>query len=155
MQFPTQLAKQTSRVAVAMAQAAWPLVKFLNAKFEQPSPHPTWAPGPLLKSRERTFPTLGWPRQTDSLCPKCVKEVREDILSGRRKLTDLVDGRPGEVKAHIIERDGQILMEKTCDKHGVCSDVMSIDPEFMARIEKLFPGRDFPTLETSLRCNRK
>ena len=30
MQFPTQLAKQTSRVAVAMAQAAWPLVKLLN-----------------------------------------------------------------------------------------------------------------------------
>ena len=153
MQFPTQLAKQTSRVAVAMAQAAWPLVKLLNEKFERPSPHPSWAPGPLLKSRERTFPKLGWPRETDSLCPKCVKEVREDILSGRRKLTDLVDGRPGEVKAHIIERDGQILMEKTCDKHGVCSDVMSIDPQFMERIEHLFPGRDFPTVETSLRSH--
>ena len=43
---------------------------------------PKWAPAPLLKSRERTKPQLGWPRTTDSLCPTCVRETRARILSG-------------------------------------------------------------------------
>ena len=45
---------------------------------------PKWADAPLLKSHERTSPQLGWPRTTDSLCPTCVRETREAILSGRR-----------------------------------------------------------------------
>ena len=67
------------------ANALWPLVRAYNARFERPSPHPKWAPAPLLKRRERTFPPLGWPRETDSLCPRCVKEVRTAILDGERR----------------------------------------------------------------------
>src|SRR5689334_17829959 len=33
-------------------------------------------------------------------------------------------------------------MEKTCPKHGFFSDTISIDPAFLARIERLFGGRD-------------
>lgn len=151
MNLAQRMSMQASRAAVRAAQAAWPLIKWMNTQFERPAFQPNWAPAPLAKSRERTFPQLGWPRETDSLCPRCVKEVREEILSGRKKLTELCDGKPGEVRARIIERDGQILMEKECPKHGLLSDVMAIDPEFLRRIEALYPGRDFKTDETPLR----
>ena len=41
---------------------------------------PNWAPGPMLKSWEKSKPVLGWPRTTDSLCPTCVREVRAQGL---------------------------------------------------------------------------
>ncbi len=55
----------------------------------------------------------------------------------------MVNEHVGEIKAHILERDGRIIMEKTCPTHGTVSDVLSISPDFLARIERLFPGRDF------------
>jgi uncharacterized radical SAM superfamily Fe-S cluster-containing enzyme len=42
-------------------------------------------------------------------------------------------------------------MTKTCPKHGVVDDVISVDPAFTARIESLFPGRDFLAPKTKLR----
>jgi hypothetical protein len=117
------------QVASASARAAWPIVEFYNQKWEKPSPKPAWAPGPLLKRRERTFPELGWPRRTDSLCPQCVKETRTAILNGNTDLRILIDGKPGEIKADIVEENGQIVMKKSCEKHGTISDVIAIDPE--------------------------
>ncbi len=70
------IVRNLEKLAARSARAAWPLVKLYNQKFERPSPQPAWAPAPLLKKRERTFPQLGWPRTTDSLCPRCVKETR-------------------------------------------------------------------------------
>jgi uncharacterized radical SAM superfamily Fe-S cluster-containing enzyme len=133
----------------------WPLVQRLNKVIERPSAKPAWAPAPLLKRRERTFPQLGFPRQTDSLCPRCVKEVRTDILGGKRDLRELVDGRPGEIKASIVEKeiDGVncVVMTKDCPTHGHFEDVMSMDPEFLRRLENLYPGRDFLAPLTKLR----
>src|SRR5215211_7875789 len=34
-------------------------------------------------------------------------------------------------------------MEKTCPLHGTWSDLMSMDAQFLRRIERLYPGRDF------------
>ena len=133
------------------ANALWPLVRAYNTRFERPSPHPSWAPAPLLKKRERSFPQLGWPRETDSLCPRCVKEVRTAILDGREDVRTLVEGRPGEIRARIEEKDGTLVMSKTCEKHGAFEDVMSIDLAFTKRIEDLFPGRDFDSPATKLR----
>ena len=62
--------------------------------------------------------------------PTLRQEVRSDILSGRKDLSELTTGKPGEVRARIIERDGKILMEKGCEKHGTFTDVMAIDPGF-------------------------
>ena len=139
------------RLATNAARAAWPLVKAYNRAFEKPSPHPSWAPAPLLKRRERTFPQLGWPRETDSLCPRCVKETREAILDGKTDLRVLIDGKPGEIKARIVEEDGQIWMKKTCAAHGEFRDLISLSPEWLARIERLYPGRDFLAPKTPLR----
>ena len=133
------------------ANALWPLVRAYNTRFERLSPHPKWAPAPLLKGRERTFPPLGWPRETDSLCPTCVKETRSAVVEGRADLRVLVDEKPGELRARIHEQNGQIVMTKTCPRHGRFEDVLSVDPAFSARIERLFPGRDFRSSPTKLR----
>jgi hypothetical protein len=133
------------------ARAVWPLVRRYNHAFERPSPHPAWAPGPLLKRSERSMPQLGWPRETDSLCPRCVRDVRTAILSGERDLSTLIDGKPGEIRATILEEDGQVKMVKTCPVHGRFEDVMAMDPAFLRRIENLYPGRDFLAPLTPLR----
>ena len=139
------------RLASGAARAVWPLVLRYNARFEKPSTKPAWAPAPLLKRRERTFPTFGWPRTTDSLCPRCVKETRTAIVDGTKDLAELVHGKPGEIKAHIVEDGGQVWMKKTCDKHGEIVDLISIDADWLARIERLYPGRDFESPLTPLR----
>src|SRR5439155_1034911 len=108
-----------------------------------PSPKPKWSDKPLLKSYEKTKPPLGWPRTTDSLCPKCVPEIRQQILDGKLPHEVLLNEKVGEIKAQIIERDdGKILMVKDCPKHGHFEDVMSIDPNFSRHLEEVFPGRD-------------
>src|SRR5258707_1528395 len=134
-----------------LAQLGWQGFQAVNGRIpEAESPAPNWAPGPLLKSRQRTKPPLGWPRQTDSLCPRCVIETRSVILEGRRDLGDLVDGHVGEIKAWIVEEDGQLIICKTCSEHGTFEDVLSIDPEFSRVIESRYPGRDFRTLGDEL-----
>ncbi len=114
------------------------------------APTPRWASGPLLKSNERSMPPLGYPRETDSLCPRCVIETRQQIISGERDVSDLVDGHMGEIKAHLIEEDGKIFVRKNCEKHGSFEDLLSIDPEFSRSVERRFPGRDYRTLGDDL-----
>ena len=103
---------------------------------------PRWSDKPLLKSWQKTKPPLGFPRETDSLCPTCVREARQSILDGRQDVSILLKEKVGEIKAQIIERDGQILMVKDCPLHGHFEDVMSIDPEMFQHLEAVFPGRD-------------
>ncbi|MFO0673128.1 MAG: hypothetical protein U0235_26515 [Polyangiaceae bacterium] len=79
--------------------------------------------------------------------------MRSEILSGKRALSELVTGKPGEIKARIVEDDGKIVMKKSCPKHGEIVDVMSMDPAFLARIEKLYPGRDYLAPLSELRSH--
>jgi len=127
----------------AAAEAVWKVSRALDSYFPERRLQPRWAPAPLLKQRERTFPPLGFPRETDSLCPRCVPEVREQILSGNADWKVLVDGNPGQIPARIVEEDGEIRMKKDCPKHGSFEDVLSTDPAFFRRLESLYPGRDF------------
>ncbi len=117
-------------------------IKAVNKYRPNPSFVPKWADLPIPKSWEKSKPTLGFPRTTDSLCPKCVIEAREEILSGKRDISSLLNEKVGEIKAQIIERDGQIWMVKDCPIHGHFEDLMAIDAEFLKHIESLFPGRD-------------
>src|SRR3990172_10577630 len=98
-----------------LANLGWHTFQAINTRLpESPSPAPTWAPGPLLKTYQRTKPPLGWPRETDSLCPRCVVETRSAIIRGERDLAELVDGHVGEVKAHILEEGGRLVIRKAC-----------------------------------------
>ena len=126
---------------------AWRAFQSVNARIpEGRSVEPEWAPGPLPKSHERTRPPLGYPRETDSLCPRCVIETRKKILSGERNLEDLVGGHVGEIQATFYEKGQELWVTKTCPEHGTFDDIRSIDVEFDEVIESRFPGRDLPHL---------
>src|ERR1700693_4682765 len=131
--------------AVALtADAAFRTIRFFNQYRPNPSFTPQWSDKPLLKSWEKSKPPLGWPRETDSLCPDCVKEARNSILSGKKNWEDLLHEKVGEIKAQIIKRDGQVWMVKECPTHGKYEDLMALDEKFLAWIEKNFPGRALP-----------
>jgi uncharacterized radical SAM superfamily Fe-S cluster-containing enzyme len=132
------------------AKVAWHGFQSANRRFSSTTFQPGWAPGPLLKSHERSSPQLGWPRTTDSLCPVCVREVRARVLSGETSIESLVGGHTGEIPAHILERDGKVIIEKTCPTHGTFVDTMAVNPAFLQRMESLFPGRDFPAVTDTL-----
>ena len=134
--------KYAERAVTIAAQGAWSVFERVNRISPGSSIIPRWSDKPLLKSYEKTKPPLGWPRTTDSLCPKCVPEIRQQILDGRLPQEILVNEKVGEIKAQIIERDGKILMVKDCPKHGHFEDVMSIDTAFFKHLEDVFPGRD-------------
>ena len=137
-----------SKIVSTLSDVAWKAFQSVNRRLpEGEAIRPNWAPGPLLKSYERTAPPLGFPRETDSLCPRCVKEVRNAVISGETPLETLMDAHPGELKAQILEENGQVIMRKTCPKHGEFTDVMATDPAFLERIESLFFGRDFRAAE--------
>src|ERR1700683_2685205 len=134
--------KYAEKVMTVAATGAFAVFDRLNRIKTNPSPTPKWSDKPLLKSYEKSKPPLGWPRSTDSLCPKCVPEIRQQILDGKLPHEVLMNEKVGEIKATIIERDGKILMVKDCPKHGHFEDVMSIDTEFSKHLEDVFPGRD-------------
>jgi 7,8-dihydro-6-hydroxymethylpterin dimethyltransferase len=134
--------KYVEKALTVAAGAAWTVYDRLNQINPNPSFTPKWSDKPLLKSYEKVKPKLGWPRETDSLCPKCVPAIRKQILDGELPTEILRNEKVGEIKAQIIERDGKILMVKDCPEHGHFEDVMAIDTEFFAHLESVFPGRD-------------
>ena len=117
-------------------------IHFFNKYRPNPSFTPKWSEKPLLKSWQKSKPTLGWPRTTDSLCPTCVREARAKILSGDQDYRSLINEHVGEIKADIVERDGQIWMVKECPEHGKIEDIMAVDSKFLEHIENNYPGRD-------------
>jgi uncharacterized radical SAM superfamily Fe-S cluster-containing enzyme len=134
--------KYVEKAAVLAAKGTWAVFDRINRINPNPSPTPKWSDKPLLKSYEKSKPPLGWPRTTDSLCPKCVPEIRQQILDGHLPHEVLMNEKVGEIKATIVERDGKILMVKDCPKHGHFEDLMSIDKQFSQHLEDVFPGRD-------------
>ena len=140
----TQVMRAVDAAVCKAASVTFDAIQFFNKRNPNPSFTPKWSDKPLLKSWEKTKPTLGWPRQTDSLCPDCVKEAREAIIHGKKDWRDLMNEKVGEIKAQIIERDGEVWMVKDCPIHGHYEDMMAIDAKFLDHIEKQFPGRDIP-----------
>lgn len=147
--------RKIEATASKTAGALWPVVRRTLDRRAREGFQPDWAPGKLQKGSEMNRPHLGWPRETDSLCPGCVKEARTRILSGDSTWKVLLDETPGEIRATIKEDGGQIVMEKSCPKHGDFRDVMASDPAFLERIESLHPGGDFTTPVTPIRNHGK
>src|SRR6195256_5102516 len=140
----TRAWKAMDYVLCKTAGVAFDTIHFFNKYNPNPSFTPKWSDKPLLKSWEKSKPTLGFPRQTDSLCPGCVKDAREAIFEGKKDWRDLMHEKVGEIKAQIIERDGEVWMVKECPIHGKYEDMMAIDAKFLNWIEQNFPGRDIP-----------
>ncbi len=139
MQKPIKFVEKAVTVA---AGAAWQVFDRLNQINQKAAFIPKWSEKPILKSYQKTKPPLGWPRTTDSLCPRCVPEIRQQIVDGKVPHEILLNEKVGEIKAQVIERDGKILMVKDCPVHGHFEDVMAIDTAFFKHLEDVFPGRD-------------
>ena len=60
------------------------------------------------------------------------------MITGETPLDTLMHQHPGEIKAQILEDNGNVIMRKTCPKHGQFDDVMATDPEFLRRIDLCF-----------------
>ena len=138
-----KISKCGDAVICGTANATYKVVRFFD-KLKKPNKAftPKWSDRPLLKSWEKSQVKLGWPRETESLCPLCVRETREKIFSGEEDYRILIEEEVGVIKARIVERDGQIWMEKECPKHGKFTDLLSIDKNFFKWVESHFPGKD-------------
>src|SRR5258706_16350410 len=137
-----RLIKRAEKGLTMAAGGLHDVIQSVNKYKPNPSFTPKWSDKPLLKSWQKSKPTLAWPRTTDSLCPNCVIEARESIISGKQDVSVLINEKVGEIKAQIIERDGEVWMVKDCPIHGHFEDMMAIDVKFLTHIEKMFPGRD-------------
>jgi uncharacterized radical SAM superfamily Fe-S cluster-containing enzyme len=134
--------KMLDYVLCKTAAVTFNTIQVFNKYKPNPSFTPKWSDKPLQKSWEMSKPTRGWPRETDSLCPGCVKDARQAIFDGKKDWRDLMNEKVGEIKAQIIERNGEIWMVKECPIHGKYEDIMAIDSKFQSWIEQNAPGRD-------------
>ena len=137
-----RLMKCLDTAVCSSAGVVFNTIQFFNKYVPNPSFTPKWSDKPLQKSWEKSKPTLGFPRTTDSLCPVCVMEAREKIINGDQDWRSLVTDHVGEIKARIIERNGEVWMVKECPQHGKFEDMMAKDVKFLEWIESNFPGRD-------------
>ena len=80
-----RIAKSFDWVLCQAAAVTFNTIQFFNKRNPNPSFTPKWSDKPLLKSWEKSKPTLGWPRTTDSLCPGCVHDAREAIILRQAK----------------------------------------------------------------------
>src|SRR5215210_4190841 len=134
--------KHVERGLTLVAGGIFNTIQSVNKYKPNPSFIPKWSDKPLLKSWQKTKPTLGWPRTTDSLCPACVKEARKRIIEDGEDPFKVIEDRPGEIKATIINRDNEVWMVKDCPIHGHYEDMMAMDTKFLEHIETMYPGRD-------------
>src|SRR5215470_6142008 len=134
--------KYVEKGLAVVAGGAFDAIQFFNKFNPNESFVPKWSDKPLLKSWQKTKPTLGWPRVTDSLCPKCVKEALQRIIEEGEDPWKVIQEKPGEIKATIIERNNEIWMVKDCPVHGHIEDMMAMDAKFLEHIEAMYPGRD-------------
>jgi hypothetical protein len=89
--------KYAEKAATIAAGAAWQVFDAFNSAKPNASFTPKWSEKPLLKSWEKQRPQLGWPRTTDSLCPKCVPEIRNKIVNGQLPVEILRTEKAGEI----------------------------------------------------------
>lgn len=88
------------------------------------------------------FPTAR-PTTDEVSLSTCQLELRDGIIHGREDSSALSAG-DRLIDAEIFEVDGQVIMRKSCARHGETVDVLARDASFFWRMEGLFPGCDFP-----------
>src|ERR1700676_1808919 len=132
----TQILRTIDWAVCKAAGVTFNSIQHFNKRNPNPSVTPQWSDKPLLKSWEKSKPTLGFPRQTDSLCPGCVKEARDAIFEGKKDWRDLMSEKVGEIKAQILERDGEVWMVKECPIHGKNENMMAMAARFLNCTQK-------------------
>ncbi len=134
--------KLAEKSLTLVAKAGWAVFEKLNSISPNASFTPTLvrqAPAEELPEGEAAARLASDDRLA---LPQVRPEIRQQIIDGKLPHEILLNEKVGEIKAQIIERDGQILMVKDCPIHGHFEDVMSIDPPILQHLEEVFPGRD-------------
>ena len=98
--------KYAEKAFTYAAGATWAVFDKVNQIRQNPGFIPAWSEKPLLKSYQKTKPPLGWPRETDSLCPRCVPEIRKRILDGETPV-DVLYTRPSRRDQGAGDRTGR------------------------------------------------
>ena len=122
--------KYVEKALSYVAQGAWFVFERLNRIRPNESFTPKWSNLPLQKSWQKTKPTLGWPRTTDSLCPKCVPEARTKILNGEADVEVLKREKIGEM---------QMLFRAVLDARERVMLEMNVGEEDLDRIVDVLP----------------
>ncbi|HEY3384125.1 MAG TPA: radical SAM protein [Vicinamibacterales bacterium] len=125
------------------ASGMWRLFQAGNRLIPAMRQPPPWAPPGASNAARSASAPFSLPRDTRSLCPDCVRDLRTRIAAGEVGLEDLRTSDAGQVPARIVDRDGHIVLEKHCAIHGTFEETLSTDAAFTRRIEGLFLGRDF------------
>lgn len=141
------MSRSTVTISCLVTNALWKLGRAVNTAVPQGNlPRPTWAPGPLLRRKQRSPMDLGVPRKTLSLCPDCNHELVEAAIRGDIDVADF-RANPGVIDAQIVEEAGRILMRKACERHGPFEDALSNHPDLFRKMERLAFGRDFECVD--------
>src|SRR5207249_4266136 len=136
----------TAHVLRGASNATWLVSKAINEVFPEGNLRsPSWAPGRLLKRRERAPMPTGIPRSTLSLYHDSNHEAVETVLKCEIDIANLREN-PGVDEAEIVEEAGRILMRKSCKKHGPFEDALYNHPHF---IRSLCRTRGVPSFERS------
>ena len=87
--------KHAEKALTKIAGGLFNAIQSVNKYRPAPSFTPKWSDKPIPQSWQKTNPTLGWPRTTDSLCPRCVIEAREQIITADKDSTVLITEKVG------------------------------------------------------------
>jgi len=79
-----------------------------------------------------------------------LRETRGRILSGEQAIESLVNQHVAEIKAHIIERDGKVIIEKTCAIHGTFRRHARDQPGVPACLDRSSRAATFPPVTEKL-----
>ena len=144
-------ARQLETAVSHLADAAWHVFQTVNRRVPAGSFQPVVgarAAAEELRSARRRR-SAGRARPIRCARRASARRARA-FCPGDADPSVLVNEHVGEIKAHILERDGKIIIEKTCPQHGTFTDVLAINPAFLKRIEGLFPGRDYTAVTDRL-----
>ena len=92
--------KYVEKALTTAAGTAFDVIQYFNNFKPNPSFTPKWSDKPLLKSWQKSKPPLGWPRTTDSLCPKCVARRARKSSSGEQDYRILINEKVGRDQGH-------------------------------------------------------
>ena len=132
-------------------QRRWHVFQAVNRRVPAARFSRRWAPAPLLEElgAHRRPLSAGRARPIRCARPASGRRARASCRATPTRASSSQQ-HVGEIKAHILERDGKVIIEKTCPQHGTFTDVLAINPAFLKRIERLFPGRDYTAVTDRL-----
>ena len=133
--------KPVELALTAAAKLAWPAFQAINRQFPK-AVIPAQVGARAAAQERRAHLAAARLAAHDRFAlsrPACARRARASSRASSRSRS-LVNEHVGEIKAHILERDGKIVIEKTCPTHGTFTDTLAINPAFLDAHRAPVPG---------------